>query len=307
LDAAANFAIFGKSAGLSGESLTKFSTGFVSLAADLASFNNVSQDEAINAIGSALRGEAEPLRKFGVLLDEATLKNAALKLGLISTTTEALTPQQKVLAAQKVIYEQTTAAQGDFARTSDGLANQQRILAAQFANLQAEVGQALLPVMLQFVKALNAMVTGDFPAFGDAISKLNDQLNPLGLGIGGIINAFENFKAAIEFILDGNYEEAIKKIGKAFLDSAGAVNPLVAVYRKLAEELFGVNNELSEAEQLEQRLTARQNTFNNAVLEGGEALEIFRKRAKEVLGATNGLTAPAESRNAFPIFLIASS
>jgi len=93
LDAAANFAIFGKSAGLSGVALTEFSTGFVSLAADLASFNNVSQDEAINAIGSALRGEAEPLRRFGVLLDDATLKNAALELGLISTTKNALTPQ----------------------------------------------------------------------------------------------------------------------------------------------------------------------------------------------------------------------
>jgi hypothetical protein len=83
LDAAANFAIFGKSAGLSGEELVKFSTEFVSLAGDLSSFNNVSQDDAINAIGSALRGEAEPLRrKFGVLLDEATLKNAALQLGI---------------------------------------------------------------------------------------------------------------------------------------------------------------------------------------------------------------------------------
>jgi hypothetical protein len=287
LDAASTFAIFGRSAGLSGDDLVKFSTDFTALASDLASFNNTTPEEAIQAIGAALRGENEPIRRYGVLLDDASLKQAALKEGIISSTKEALTPQQKVLAAQIAIYQQTTAAQGDFARTSDGLANQQRILAAQFANLQAEIGQALLPVMLQFVKALNAMVTGDFPAFGDAISKLNDQLNPLGLGIGGIINAFENFKAAIEFILDGNYEEGIKKIGQAFLDSLGAVNPLVAVYRKLAEELFGVNNELSETEQLEQRLTARQNTFNNAVLEGGEALEIFRKRAKEVLGATD--------------------
>ncbi len=137
LDAAANFAIFGKSAGLSGQALVSFSTDFVSLAGDLASFNNVSQDDAINAIGSALRGEAEPLRRFGVLLDDATLKNAALELGLISTTKNALTPQQKVLAAQKVIYEQTSAAQGDFARTSDGLANQTKILTAELEKYKA--------------------------------------------------------------------------------------------------------------------------------------------------------------------------
>ena len=119
LDAAANFAIFGSSAGLAGEDLVKFSTDFVSLAGDLASFNNVSQDEAINAIGSALRGEAEPLRRFGVLLDAATLEAAAFSLGIYDGS-GALTAQQKVLAAQKVIFEQTTTAQGDFERTSEG-------------------------------------------------------------------------------------------------------------------------------------------------------------------------------------------
>ena len=158
LDAAANFAIFGKSAGLSGEELVKFSTEFVSLAGDLSSFNNVSQDEAINAIGSALRGEAEPLRRFGVLLDDATLRNAALKLGLIATTKEALTPQQKVLAAQKVIYEQTTTAQGDFARTSDGLANKTKILTAELDNTKVIIGEALLPLVLQLATAFQEKI-----------------------------------------------------------------------------------------------------------------------------------------------------
>jgi hypothetical protein len=287
LDAASTFAIFGKSAGLSGDDLVKFSTDFTALASDLASFNNTTPEEAIQAIGGALRGENEPIRRYGVLLDEASLKQAALKEGIISSTKEALTPQQKVLAAQLAIYQQTTAAQGDFARTSDGLANQQRILAAQFANLQAEIGQALLPVMLQFVKALNAMVTGDFPAFGDAISKLNDMLNPLGLGIGGIINGFEKLQEAFKLLSDGEILKALESLGTAFLDFNGAVNLPLAAVRKLAEEIFGLGTGLSEAEQIEQRFEARQNTFNNAILEGGEALEIFRKRAKEVLGATD--------------------
>jgi hypothetical protein len=170
LDAAANFAIFGKSAGLTGEALTQFSTGFVSLAADLASFNNVPQDEAINAIGSALRGEAEPLRKFGVLLDDATLKNAALELGLISTTKNALTPQQKVLAAQKVIYEQTTAAQGDFARTSDGLANQTKILSAELENTKLVIGEALLPIVLELATAFSQNIIPLIKQFANGLT-----------------------------------------------------------------------------------------------------------------------------------------
>ena len=71
LDAAATFATFGKAAGLSGKDLANFSIDFVKLSSDLASFNNTSPEQAINAIGAALRGEAEPLRAYGVLLDDA--------------------------------------------------------------------------------------------------------------------------------------------------------------------------------------------------------------------------------------------
>lgn len=157
MQAAATFATFGKAAGLAGQDLVGFSTGFVGLASDLASFNNTSPEQAINAIGAALRGESEPLRQYGVLINDAALKNAYFQL-TGEEVSGSLTAQQKILAAQKLIYEQTTAAQGDFARTSDGLANQQRILSAEFANAKVELGQNLLPVALQFVQFLNREV-----------------------------------------------------------------------------------------------------------------------------------------------------
>lgn len=158
LDAAATFATFGKSAGLSGDKLVGFSTQMTTLASDMASFSNTSPQEAIEAIGAAFRGETEPIRKYGVMLDDATMRQEAVRLGLIKTTKTALTPQQKVLAAQALILKQTTAAQGDFARTSNGLANRQRILAAEFQNVKAEVGQKLLPVVLQLAGALLKLI-----------------------------------------------------------------------------------------------------------------------------------------------------
>jgi uncharacterized protein YoxC len=179
LNAASTFATFGKAAGVAGKDLVKFSTDFVGLASDLASFNNTSPEQAINAIGSALRGEAEPLRAYGVLLNDATLKNAALELGLISTTKNALTPQQKVLAAQKVIYEQTTAAQGDFARTSDGLANSTRILEAEQANLNANIGQTFLPIMKQVNSIMMVAV--------EAFTSLPDPVQKIAVGLGLVV------------------------------------------------------------------------------------------------------------------------
>lgn len=153
LDAASTFAIFGKAAGLAGNDLAKFSTDFVTLASDLASFNNTSPEQAIQAIGAALRGETEPLRAYGVMLNDAALKQTALELGIYDGN-DALTAQQKVLAAQKLIYEQTTLAQGDFARTSDGLANQTKIMTAELENAKTKIGEALLPVILEIMPHL---------------------------------------------------------------------------------------------------------------------------------------------------------
>lgn len=146
LDAASTFGVFGKAAGLTGTQLATFSTDFTALAADLASFNNTTPEDAIQALGAALRGESEPIRRYGVLLSDAVLKQEALNLGIYDGS-GALTAQQKVLAAQAAIYKQTGDAQGDFARTSDGLANQQRILSASLQDTQAAIGKALLPVV----------------------------------------------------------------------------------------------------------------------------------------------------------------
>ena len=204
LDAAATFATFGKAAGLSGRDLTKFSTDFVSLASDLASFNNTSPEAAINAIGSALRGEAEPLRQYGVLLDDASLRQAALELGIISTTKNALTPQQKVLAAQALIYKQTGAAQGDFERTSDGLANKTRILTAEMENAKVQIGEALLPVITEIATFIGDNVipviqqfTNGLTAKGGLAEGLTDSEKAAlkwGERIRGLIETVINFK-----------------------------------------------------------------------------------------------------------------
>jgi hypothetical protein len=154
LDAASTFATFGKAAGLSGKNLTSFSKDLTSLSSDFASFFNTNPQDAITAIGAALRGESEPIRKYGILLNDATLKAKALELGLYDGT-GALDQQARVLAAYRVILEQSSDAQGDFARTSEGLANQQRILNASWEDAKAGLGEALLPVAVKFVNYLN--------------------------------------------------------------------------------------------------------------------------------------------------------
>jgi len=128
LKAAGTFGVLGKAAGLTGNDLTAMSIQFTKLASDLASFNNTSPEDAVLALGAGLRGEAEPLRRYGVLLDDATLRQKALDLELVKSTKDALTPQIKSLAAQAVILEKTALQQGNFALTAKDAANQQRTL-----------------------------------------------------------------------------------------------------------------------------------------------------------------------------------
>jgi hypothetical protein len=182
LNAASTFAIFGKAAKLSGADLAGFSTGLTSLAADFGSFYNASNEDAITAIGAALRGETEAIRKFGVILNDATLKERAFAMGLIKTTKDALTPQNRVLAAQAEILAQAkaTGSLGDFAATfGESLPNQIKALRANFANFTKDVGRAFLPAIMKVFKALTPALDSLFKELRKGIPDLEKFVNKI--------------------------------------------------------------------------------------------------------------------------------
>lgn len=220
LDAQATFAIFGKSAGLSGDELGGFSEKLTGLAADMASFSNTSPEQAIEAIGAALRGESEPIRAYGVLLDDATLRQTAMKLGIYDGV-GALTAQQKILAAQKAIFDQTGDAQGDFARTSGGLAGQTKILAAEFENLKVKLGQGLIPVAIKAFEALNSLAFG-----GDASAKTFEKVADVSQRTSAeIVNNFNELIAATGDARSG-LDKAQHGVGGFFDALAAGIGPV---------------------------------------------------------------------------------
>lgn len=203
-DAAATFGTFGKSAGLTGSDLASFSTDLAALASDLSSFNNTTTDDAITALGSALRGESEPIRRYGVLLDDATLRQEAMRIGLVKTTKEALTPAQKVQAAYSEILKQTADAQGDAARTQDGYANSVRILRKRFQELQTEAGEKILPTLTNIVGFLNDKGIPALEATGGAVADAVGFFRSLPAPVQAATGALIAFKAAQRFgITDG--------------------------------------------------------------------------------------------------------
>ena len=158
LEATGVIGTLGTAMGMTATDSAEMATTLVGLAGDMSSFNDASVEETLTAIQAGLRGEAEPLRRFGVLLDAATLKAKALQKGIITSTKEALTPQQKALAAYAVILEQTTVQMGDFERTADSATNQSKLLAGEWDKIQTQIGEALLPAFTTMVTFLNEKV-----------------------------------------------------------------------------------------------------------------------------------------------------
>lgn len=150
LEATGTFGNLFQAMGATQDVAADLSPQVVTLASDLASFNNLGTDEVLEKLRSGLVGEVEPLRGLGVSFTAAQVEAKAFELGLAAVG-EEVSEGAKLQARFALIMEQTTLAQGDFARTSGGLANQQRILSAEFQNAVTVAGQALLPTLLELV------------------------------------------------------------------------------------------------------------------------------------------------------------
>jgi len=148
----------------------------------------------------------------------------------------ALTDQQKILAAQQAILKQTTDAQGDFARTSEGLANQTRIMKAQFEDVKAELGAALLPVVLAILPV--------FAKLADFVGDNTELVLALAAVIGGLSAAIvvANFAmkawAAAQAIATAaqwafNVALSANPIGLVVIAVAALVAGLVILYNKV--------------------------------------------------------------------------
>jgi len=135
-----------KNQGLQLDEVTDHTLKLTQRAADMASVFNTDVTDALMAIQAGLRGEIDPLERYGVSLSAAAVEARALADSGKESAKE-LTAQEKALARLNILYEQTADTAGDFADTSDGLANSQRIMRAQIEDAQATIGTSFMPVL----------------------------------------------------------------------------------------------------------------------------------------------------------------
>lgn len=143
--------------GFSQDQAADMSTQLTGLAGDVASFYNISQDEAYTKLKSVFTGETESLKDLGVVMTQTALDSYAMSNGF-GKTTDKMTEAEKVALRYKFVQDQLSIASGDFAKTSGSWANQVRILSLQFDSLKASIGQGLINLFTPIIQQVNALM-----------------------------------------------------------------------------------------------------------------------------------------------------
>lgn len=151
------FGAMAKAFGFTEKQAYDMGTTLTGLAGDVASFYNISQDEAYTKLKSVFTGETESLKDLGVVMTQSALDAYAMANGFGKTTAQ-MSEAEKVALRYAFVQDQLTAATGDFARTSDSWANQCRIMKLQFDSLKASIGQGLINLFTPVLRVINAVI-----------------------------------------------------------------------------------------------------------------------------------------------------
>lgn len=251
-----------KSFGIAGEAGYQMSAAITGLTGDVASFYNLSTDEAYTKLKSIFTGETESLKELGVVMTQTALDQYALNNGFGKTTAK-MTEQEKVMLRYQFVMAQLSDASGDFARTSDSWANQVRVLTLRFESLKATIGQGLinaftpviqvintiiskLQVLASYFKAFTAALFGDATGGGNPVTDAADAMSNAAGSSGAVAgNMSDAAKSAKEMNkqLAGfdelNNLSSNRGSGGGGSDGAGGGGGAVPDLGSMSGELFG--------------------------------------------------------------------
>ncbi|MCA8997473.1 MAG: phage tail tape measure protein [Planctomycetaceae bacterium] len=152
------------------------------LAVDLGSFNNRADADVLQDLHAALTGSSETVKRYGIIVNEAAIKQEMLNRGLDpSKATEA----QKVMSRFNIIMAGSTAAQGDAIRTAGSYANQMKALNAAFEDTKVAIGEAVLPEVTKFVAMVKENVT-EVSKWAEVNEQSIRTFGKLAIGIGAV-------------------------------------------------------------------------------------------------------------------------
>lgn len=146
-----------RSMGFTEEQAYELGTSIAELSGDIASFYDMSSDEAYEKLTAIFTGVTQPLRSLGINMTEASLEAFALSRG-IQKSYQEMSEAERTMLRYQFVLDRTRFAAGDFERTNDSWANQLRILNMHFQELQATLGEGLIAALLPAIEAIDALI-----------------------------------------------------------------------------------------------------------------------------------------------------
>lgn len=274
---AVNFADLLVPMGATRDEAVTMSQNLTELTQDLASFNDMPTAQVAQNVQSALVGQSEAVRKYGVDVSQAAVNQELLNMG-IEGGADAATRMQEVQARMNILMEDTADAQGDAVRTSDSFANQMRGLRAATEELQVKIGQKLMPVARDLVDVAQGGI--------DAFQGLSDEqqrmlviaggaaavLGPLAAGLGTILALAPAVAAGFGLI-----SAAAAPITIALVGGAAAVGLLAAAWET---NFLGIQQITNQA------IGAVMDMFDDLVTAGSFLVDSYITIWERILDAT---------------------
>lgn len=155
-------------AGLSTEKAAGLTDKLNKRAADLAATFGGKTSEAVSAFSSLLRGEADPIERYGISVKQSDVNARLAAKGQDELTGSAL-KQAEMQARLDLAMQQSNKTAGAFGRESGTLANRQQVLGAMFEDVKAKIGAGLLPILTRLADLAITHVIPAFERFGPPV------------------------------------------------------------------------------------------------------------------------------------------
>lgn len=283
------FGAMAKAFDFNNQAALEMSETLTGLVGDVASFYNLSSDEAFTKLKSVFTGETETLKDLGIVMTQTALDQYAMANGFGKTTSK-MTEQEKTALRYQFVLDKLSLAQGDFARTSDSWANQTRVLSLRFDELKASLGQGFINLFTPIVQGINwvlsklQILADAFKSFTEFITgKKSDSSG----GVGSIATDLANVTDSADTASDAvsGIGDSAKKTKKQLLGLRGIdeINNLTTNSDDSSSgtgNLEGLDFENSLSDTM-QEANSEMNTFMQKAY---ELVDLFKKGFSEGFG-----------------------
>lgn len=208
--------------GIASDKANFMSKNLTQLTADLSSFGNISLEEAQRKLMSGFSGQVEPLRKYGIALNQAALQETLYSLG-IDQKVKNLSNAAKTELIYYQIMSSTEKMQGDLGRSMMSPANAARALQTEFNNLGKSIGLIFLPIAMKIIPIVRAIshILSELAAkvasfFGIKWSDYSADLSDLGKSANNATGGFGNVSKGIGNI-GNSADKTTKKLNKMLM------------------------------------------------------------------------------------------